>query len=190
MGKLSDQQGSTSKPTWSRLKRSLVELENKELLEVIRDLYGASKENQAFLHARFSLGADTLAPYKSVIRRWICPDVLRNQDYSVSKAKKAISDYRRAIGQPAGMAELAVFYCESCVDFLDYCGMDNEGYFDAWVRMYEQALKTVSQLDGHQQDDFVERLEQVRFRESCSWAPFVASAMDVLMEQYRFDEKG
>jgi len=190
MGKVSDQQGNTGKPTWGSLKRSLIELEKKELLGLIRDLYSASKENKAFLHARFSLGSDVLTPYKSIIRRWMCPDVMRNQDYSVSKAKKAISDYRRAIGSPVGMAELTVFYCESCADFLDYCGIDDEGYFDAWVRMYEQALKSIRQLEENQQEGFVERLEHVRFRESCSWDPFVASAMDSLMEKYRFDETG
>jgi len=45
-------------------------------------------------------------------------------------------------------------------------------------------------LEENQQEDFVERLQYVRFRESCSWDPFVASAMDSLMEKYRFDEKG
>ena len=189
MGKISEQRN-TGKPTWGNLKRRLIELEKKELLELIRDLYSASKENKAFLNTRFSLGSDVLTPYKSTIRRWMCPDVMLNQDYSVSKAKKAISNYRRAIGNPSGMAELAVFYCESCADFLDYCGMDDEGYFDAWVRMYEQALKSIRQLEEDQQEDFVERLEHVRFRESCSWDPFVASSMDSLMEKYRFDEKG
>jgi len=36
----------------------------------------------------------------------------------------------------------------------------------------------------------VERLEQVRFRESPSWNGAVASDMDSLMEQYRFGESG
>jgi len=190
MGKLPDEQRNTSKPTWGRLKRSLIELEEKELLGLIRDLYGASKENEAFLHARFDLDIDALEPYKTTIRRWICPDVIRNQDYSISKAKKAISDYRRATGRPNGLAELAVCYCESCADFLDYCGMDDEGYFNAMVRMYEQALKSIRQLEENQQEDFVERLEQVRFRESPSWNGAVASDMDLLMEQYRFGESG
>jgi len=44
-------------------------------------------------------------------------------------------------------------------------------------------------LETKQQEDFIERLEQVRFRESYSWDPFVVRAMDALMEQYRFDEK-
>ncbi len=187
---MSAKQKSLSKPTWSMLKRSLIELEQKELLGLIRDLYGANKDNQAFLHARFALGSDTLEPYKAAISRWICPDVMRNQSYSVSKAKKAISDYRRAIGRSEGLAELSVFYCESCADFLGFCGMDDEGYFDALVHMFEQALKIINQLEANQQEPFAERLEQVRFRESHSWRFDVGSDMDLLMEQYRFDGSG
>jgi len=190
MDKLSFKQRKTAKPTWSRLKLSLIELEKKELLGLIRDLYCARKENKAFLHARFDLDIDALEPYKTTIRRWISPDVIRNQDYSISKAKKAISDYRRATGRPDGLVELAVYYCESCADFLDYCGVDDEGYFNAMVRMYEQALKSIRQLEENQQEDFVARLEQVRFRESPSWNGTVASDMDSLMKQYRFGESG
>jgi len=136
-------QKNSNRPTWSALKRQLVGLEQKELLSLIRDLYGVSKDNQTFLHARFALLDDVLDPYKKIISRWVCPDVMRNQDYSVAKAKKAISEYRRAVGKPAGVAELSVFYCEACADFLDSCGTDDDGYFDSWVRMYEQALKAI-----------------------------------------------
>ena len=36
--------------------------------------------------------ADVTSPFKATISRWVCPDVTRNQNISVSKAKKAISD--------------------------------------------------------------------------------------------------
>jgi len=100
------------KPTWSDLKRQLVDLDRRALLGLIQDLYTASKNNQAFLHARFALGEDALNPYKATIDRWVCPDVMRNQDISVAKAKQAISEYKKAIGCPEGLAELTVFYCE------------------------------------------------------------------------------
>jgi hypothetical protein len=58
----------------------------------VHDLYAAKKENKAFLHARFGLGDDILEPYNATISRWFCPDMMRSQDYSFSKAKKAISD--------------------------------------------------------------------------------------------------
>jgi hypothetical protein len=79
---------------------------------LIQSLYSAHKDNQTFLHARFGLGEDVLEPYKKIIDRWLWPDVLRRQDTSVSQAKRAISDYKKAVGDPEGLAELMVFYCE------------------------------------------------------------------------------
>ena len=113
---------------------------------------------------------------------------MRNQDISIAKAKKAISDYRKAIGRPAGLAELAVFYCESCKTLLGYCGMDDEGYFDALVRMFEQALKAIVALEPGQRYALVERLERVR-REGHNWGWGVGDDMDDLMAEYGFAEK-
>lgn len=68
------------------------------LLGLIKDLYTVSKDNKAFLHARLDLGDDVLAPHKATIERWVCPDFYKNQDVSVSKAKKAFSTTRRRPG--------------------------------------------------------------------------------------------
>ena len=58
-------------------------------------------------------------PYKETLDRWLCPDVLRNQDTSVVKAKQAISSYRKAVGDLAGLAELMVFYAVGLSTFVD-----------------------------------------------------------------------
>jgi hypothetical protein len=42
-----------------------------------------------------------------------------------------------AVGEPAGLAELMVFYCEQAAGFCSDIGNDDEGYFDALVRMFE-----------------------------------------------------
>jgi hypothetical protein len=182
------QKSSKKKPTWTDLKRHLADLDGPSLLALIQNLYAASKDNQAFLHARFALGEDVLEPYKTIIHRWVCPDVLRNQDISVVKAKKAISDYKKAAGRPEGLAELMVFYCESCMNLLGYCGMDDEAYFNALVRMFEQALEAVVALESSQQDAFVERLERVR-HEGHNWGWGVGDDMDDLMAEYGFAEE-
>lgn len=96
-------------PSWSTLKRHLADLDRACLIGLIQDLYQANKENQAFLHARFALGADVLNPYKTTIDRWLWPDVFKNQNTSVAKAKKAIADYKKAVGAPQGMVKLCVF---------------------------------------------------------------------------------
>ncbi len=178
---------SKKKPTWTDLKRRLADLDRPALLALIQDLYAASKDNQTFLHARFALGEDVLEPYKATIDRWVCPDVMRNQDISTAKAKKAISDYKKAIGRPEGLAELTVFYCESCMNLLGYCRIDDEGYFNSMVRMFEQALVAISALEPDQQEDFVERLERVRHEGNWGWG--VGDDMDVLMAGYGFAEE-
>lgn len=176
------------KPTWTDLKRTLADLDHNALLGLVQDLYGASKENKAFLHARFGLGGDVLEPYKATISRWVCPDVYRNQDYSVSKAKKAISDYKKAVGHAEGLTELSVFYCESCRDFLGFCSVDDEIFFNALVRMFEQALKGIRQLDPGQQEQYLERLDSVHFAADV-WGWGVNEDMDTLMVEYGFGEQ-
>lgn len=179
---------SQKKPTWSDLKRQLAMLDHPALLGLIQDLYAASNANQAFLHARFALGEDVLEPYKTTIDRWVCPDVMHNQHISIAKAKRAISDYKKAIGRPEGMAELSVFFCESCATFLGSCCVDYEEYFNALVRMFEQGLKAIVALGPSRQDAFIEQLERVR-REGHNWGWGAGDDMDDLMAEYGFAQE-
>lgn len=151
-----------SSPTWSDVKAKLGDFDRSGLIGLLQDLYAASKDNQTFLHARFGLGGDVLKPYKATIDRWLWPDVFKNQNTSVAQAKKAISDYKKAIGQPEGMAELMVFYCERAAGFCDDIGMQDEGYFDALVRMFEQALKVITTLPEEPRAEQLSRLDRVR----------------------------
>lgn len=157
-----DKSQKTLRPTWTDLKARLADLDHAGLVRLIQDLYAASKDNQAFLHARFSLSADVIKPYKSVIDRWLWPDVFKDQSTSVAKAKKAISGYKKAIGQPVGLAELMVFYCERAAGFSSDVGLQDEGYFNALVRMFEQALKIIGTLPEGDRLDMVARLDAVR----------------------------
>jgi hypothetical protein len=131
------------------------------LLGLVHDLYAAHKDNQTFLHARLGLGEDVLEPYKQTIDRWLWPDVLRKQDTSVAKAKQAISDYKKAVGEPAGLAELMVFYCEQAAGFCSDVGNEDEAYFAALVRIFEQALTVTNTLPPNARDALVARLDRV-----------------------------
>ena len=139
-----------SAANWSALKARLSNLDPATLVALLHDLYAASKDNQAFLHARLTLGDDVLKPYKATITQWINPADPRKPQ-SVAKAKKAITDYKKALGQPDGLAELAVFYCEEVFAFLSVCGVDDEDFYVALVSMFEQALKYVLALPAAQQ---------------------------------------
>jgi len=170
-------------PTWSDVKAKLAEFDRAGLIGIAQDLYAASKDNQVFLHARFGLGGDVLAPYKAIIDRWVWPDPNKNQDTSVAAAKKAIADYRKAVGKPEGLAELMVFYCERAAGFSREYGLDDGGYFDALVRMFEQALKVSVTLVGGQRDAMLDRLDAVR-ASSRNFGYGVDYAMDDLLARY------
>jgi hypothetical protein len=105
-----------STPTWTDVKAELERFDRPGLLALIQDLFAADKDNQTFLHASFGLGEDVLKPYKETLDRWLWPDVLRNQDTSVVKAKQAISSYKKAVGDPVGLAELMEFTANALRD--------------------------------------------------------------------------
>lgn len=154
---------SKSQPTWTDVKAKLASLDRAGLLSLVQDLYTAHKDNQLFLHTRFGLGEDALEPYKQTIEQWVAPDVFnRKLTISVAKAKQAIADYKKAVGNPAGLAELMVFYCGQAAGFCRAYGNDDDGYYNALVRMFAQALTVASKLPDSTQVNLIDRLNRVR----------------------------
>jgi len=174
-------------PIWTDVKAKLVHSDRDGLLGLVQDLYAANKDNRIFLHARFNLGGDGLKPYKATISRWVWPDIFKNQDTSVAKAKKAISDYKKAIGQAEGVVELMVFYCECATGFSNNVGIEDEGYLDALVRMFEQALKAIAALPEVQRDSLWARLGAVRNISHNNLGYGVGEDMDDLLAKHGVD---
>jgi hypothetical protein len=154
----------SASPTWADVKAFLLTFDRTGLQGLVQDIYAASKDNQAFLHARFGLGPDQLGPYKATISRWINPDLMKNQTVSVSRAKKAIANYNKAIGRPEGLAELSIFYCEEAFSFVESCGFDDERYLIALIRMYDRSVNRVLSLPLAERRAYVERLSKLRLR--------------------------
>lgn len=173
-------------PSWSNVKDKLADFDRAGLIGLVQDLYAASKENQAFLHSRFGLGDDVLKPYKATIDRWLWPDVFKNQNTSVAKAKKAIADYKKAVGQPRGLAELMVFFCERAAGFSNDVGLQDEGYFDALARMFAQALTIIGTLPEDRRPELLGRLDAVR-RLGHNLGYGVGDDMDDLLVEHGFD---
>lgn len=174
---------SKSQPTWVDVKAKLASFDRARLLGLVQDLYAVHKDNQTFLHARLGLGEDILKPYRQTIDRWLWPDVLRNQDTSVAKAKQSITHYRKAVGEPAGLAELMVFFCERAAGFCSDLGNEDESYFDALVRMFEQALTVANALPAGSRDALIARLDRVR-EISHQFGYGVGDDMDFLLAKY------
>jgi len=172
-----------SKPTWADVKTNLQRFDRAALLGVLQALYVADEANRDFLHARFGLGEDLLRPYKKTIDRSLWPNAFRGQQTSVSRAIRAISKYKKALGDPLGLAELLVFYCERAAGFCREVDHRDTTYINALVRMFGQALKATSNLTGKVQNGFLARLNRVRIvgRQLGSGA---GEDMDVLLSEF------
>jgi hypothetical protein len=77
------------------------------------------------------------------------------------RSKQAISSYKKAVGEPAGLAELMVFYCERAAGFCNDVGYQDGGFFNALVGMFDQALTVIGQLPASDGDSFIARVDDV-----------------------------
>jgi hypothetical protein len=126
------------------------------------------------LLSRFGLGEDVLETYKKTIDRWLWPEPFRNQDTSVSKAKQAISHYKKAVGDPVGLTELMVFYCEQGAIYCQDIGYQEEGFFGAL---------SANTLPANDRDSLIARLNRVR-KISHAFGYGVGDDMDYLLAKY------
>lgn len=180
---------SMRQPTWTDVKAKLADIDSKGLVHLIHGLYGANKDNKTYLHSRFGLGEDVLEPYKTTMERWLRPDVYRDQKPSVAKAKQAIVNYKKAVGDAAGMAELMIFFCEQSARFTADFGYVEEDYLDALMRMFERALPVVMTLPGAARDALFSRLEKTR--DTCrNFGYGVEDSMNYLLSKYAEDDGG
>jgi hypothetical protein len=150
-----------SGPVWSDVKVKIVSLDQKQLVQLVGDLYRLSKDNREFLHARFDVGDDPLAPYKKSIQESMYPDVYKNKPVQISKAKEAIRRYSKAVGDPLGEAKLMTFFVECGNSFTVEFGDIDEGFYNALNLMYKRTIEKVLSLPVDQCSDFRERLEDI-----------------------------
>lgn len=149
------------KPSWSDIKKAIAGYDRAALVGLISDLYASNAQNNTFLHARFSTGSDALKPYLKIIEDTLYPDIYRNKPLQIAKAKKAISDYTKAAGEPKGILELMLFFVETGTAFtVNYGDMDGVLY-PALVRMYDKALNLVLSMDEETIDEYYNRFDDL-----------------------------
>jgi hypothetical protein len=58
--------------------------------------------------------------------------------------------------------ELMVYYCEQAIGFANEVGLDDDRYYDAFLLMFEQALKLTMMMPETPRQQFLDRLDVVR----------------------------
>jgi hypothetical protein len=133
------------KPTWSDIKTALSGFSREALLALVRELCDLSPDNKQFLHTRFQPG-ESLTPYKAIITKCMYPNVLRNHPVQIAKAKKAISDFRKAAGDTPAVIDLMIHFVECGTEFTQEYGDIDGPFYDALLSMYARAVEAVQAL--------------------------------------------
>jgi len=79
-----------------------------------------------------------------------------------------------------------VFFCERAVGFSNDVSLQDEGYFDALVRMFGQALKAIDALPTEHRPPLLGRLDAVRSL-GHNLGHGVGDDMDDLLAEHGFD---
>ncbi len=93
-------------PKWGDVRRTLASKSQRELLNLIRDLYALQPEVKAFIDARYVVSTVNLKPYQRTIQESLNPDVIHDEDLDLERGQKAIRDYQKAANDPIGTLDL------------------------------------------------------------------------------------
>jgi Family of unknown function (DUF6155) len=147
--------------SWQNIQRALASTSQRELLNLIRDLYALHPEVRDFINARFVVSAANLKPYQQTIQEALYPDVIHGEDLDLARGQKAIRDYQKATNDPIGTLDLILHYVESGTQFATTYGYGDEYFFESLDEMFTQAVKVLQQSGREIVDKFLPRLKTI-----------------------------
>lgn len=150
-----------NKTAWLTIKETLNQCSQRDLLHLIHELYQFSPENKRFLTARFvrEVNSDSLAEYKHIIQRSVCPEPPK--PLKLEAARKAISHYKKAIGDTVGVLELSLYYVEQGAKFTDLYGDIDEPFYISVESMFQSAMKLLASMPPDSQQNYFPRIRRI-----------------------------
>jgi hypothetical protein len=150
---------------WSKLKKLLQEADQKELINLLHDLYKNSVDNRRFITARYAKaeeGNEILEAYrKKIINVYYHPRGAASQPH-YSVAKKAIDDYYKASGDIKGTMDLELTLVENIMKYInEFSGIDETSRIGG-SEMMEKFCELITTEEGQKlYPYFRERLKKL-----------------------------
>ena len=148
----------TGQPTWAKVKQVLGNWQSKELLTLIGELYRLSATNRDLLHSRSRIENHPMDRYRRVVEKGLCPNVLRDERIDYQASKRAIKEYRSAIGDVAGSCDLLIYFVECGNAHVTQYGDFDPGLLNAIIKSFRDACELIRVLPEAQQQSFKDRL--------------------------------
>ena len=117
---------------WSELKKLFQEADQKELINLLHDLYKNSVENRRYVTARYAKvegGSEILEAYRKKVLNVYYPPRGAASRPRYSVAKKAVNDYSEASGDIKGTMDLVLTLVENVMKYRhEFSGIDEASY--------------------------------------------------------------
>ena len=143
---------------WADVRKIIVGHDRKALIGLVKELYSLNAENKHYLYTKFKL-IDPLKHYKDIICQAVYPNY--DKPIELSAGRKAISQYKKAVGDPLGEVELMVYYVEcgnQCT--LEFGDIDGP-FYDSMISMFDKVVKALGTMDKAVIEKYVSRLHTV-----------------------------
>ena len=125
------------------LKKQLKDLSQKELIDIIVDLYKIDKNAQEFLNVKF-LGADAVKELfekaKKEIENEFFPDKGMGK-IRLAVAKRAISEFEKLTKDRLHTIELMLSYVDNGTAFTKQYGDIDANFYNSMASMYDKVIK-------------------------------------------------
>lgn len=145
----------------TELKKQLKTYDQKELIQLIADLYKINKDVQAYLSVQF-MGKEAADELFAQSAKKINDEFFPDRGFPkmrLAQAKKAITDYKKLTGDESGTAELILYYIETGLEFTNAYGDIDEPFYNSLVSMYSKVINLCYKNDEYY-EQFAPRLEQ------------------------------
>lgn len=146
---------------WTEVKRHLDSQNEREILNLIRDLYDLSADNKRLVQSRLTPpGHSNIATYKRDIARALNPDF--DKPIDLRRGRKVIADYKKALpNDKAGLLDLMLCYVESGnAQTMEYGDIDAR-FYDSLCSMLDRIAETAPATSAESHKDCVQRLRKL-----------------------------
>lgn len=133
--------------TIPQLKKHLKTMDEKQLQELIVDLYKQSKEAKQLINITYQEAAyekGIVEEYKEKIQRAFFPKSKR-AEFSLAKAKDLLKESEKLCKQPENLADIQLTFAECGVDIANMYGDMYDSFYRAVARAYGKAVDAINE---------------------------------------------
>lgn len=130
----------------AKLKKHLLSLTKEQVVDIMLELYGASKEANAWLEFYLEPNSDAeLEKYKKAICSQFYGRNYYPKDPSFRECNKLITAFKKLVPDPHAIADLMLYYVEQGCSLTAQFGDYEEPFYTALENNFSKAVKFIAQ---------------------------------------------